>query len=211
VTEIRSFRRVFDLERRVYRVDRLRLNPGGVPVRGVVYFLVILSLAVVLARLPLVGSIAAAPPWYARDLAAPLVGAALLGVIRVEGRPFHLAALAFAGYLAGPRRLAGLRAYTSADKAWIPDDVVALPDGSDGRMRRLRYTGPGAVRVGVEHERRGRGRGHARPWAGRLTARPAVVLTERPGARPLHSAEVIWIARGARVLVRPAARRGTQI
>ena len=40
--EIRSYRRVFDLERRIYRVDRLRLNPGGVPVRGVVYFLVIL-------------------------------------------------------------------------------------------------------------------------------------------------------------------------
>jgi hypothetical protein len=32
--EIRSFRRVFDLERRIYRVDRLRLNPGGIPVRG---------------------------------------------------------------------------------------------------------------------------------------------------------------------------------
>ena len=32
--EVRSYRRVFDLERRIYRVDRLRLNPGGVPVRG---------------------------------------------------------------------------------------------------------------------------------------------------------------------------------
>ena len=37
--EIRSYRAVFDLERRIYRVDRLRLNPGGVPVRGVVYCL----------------------------------------------------------------------------------------------------------------------------------------------------------------------------
>ena len=36
--EIRSYRRVFDLERRVYSVDRLRLNPSGVPVRGIVYF-----------------------------------------------------------------------------------------------------------------------------------------------------------------------------
>ncbi len=33
--EIRSYRRVFDLERRIYQVDRLRLNPSGVPVRGV--------------------------------------------------------------------------------------------------------------------------------------------------------------------------------
>ena len=28
-----------------------------------------------------------------------------------------------------------------------------LPDGSDARMRRLRYTGPGAVLVSVAHER----------------------------------------------------------
>ena len=30
-SEIRSYRRVFDLERRIYSIDRLRLNPGGVP------------------------------------------------------------------------------------------------------------------------------------------------------------------------------------
>ncbi len=41
--EIRSYRAVFDLERRIYRVDQLRLNPGGIPVRGVVYFLAILA------------------------------------------------------------------------------------------------------------------------------------------------------------------------
>ena len=49
--EIRSYRRVFDLERRIYRIDRLRLNPGGVPVRGVVYFLV----AIVMALMGLLG------------------------------------------------------------------------------------------------------------------------------------------------------------
>ena len=36
--EIRSYRRVFDLERRIYSIDRVRLNPGGVPVRGVDVF-----------------------------------------------------------------------------------------------------------------------------------------------------------------------------
>jgi hypothetical protein len=34
--DIRSYRAVFDLERRIYRIDRLRLNPSGVPVRGVI-------------------------------------------------------------------------------------------------------------------------------------------------------------------------------
>ena len=44
--EIRSFRRVFDLERRVYSVDRFRLNPAGVPVRGILYLLVALLTAI---------------------------------------------------------------------------------------------------------------------------------------------------------------------
>ena len=45
--EIRSYRAVFDLERRIYRVDRMRLNPAGVPVRGIVYFLALLAAIVV--------------------------------------------------------------------------------------------------------------------------------------------------------------------
>ena len=42
---IRSYRRVFDLERRIYRVTRIRLNPGGIPIRGVVYLLALVVLA----------------------------------------------------------------------------------------------------------------------------------------------------------------------
>ena len=54
---------VFDLERRIYRVDRLRLNPGGVPVRGVIYLLLIILAALITARLPLLG-------WAARARSA---------------------------------------------------------------------------------------------------------------------------------------------
>src|ERR1700685_3026622 len=92
VIEIRSYRAVFDLERRIYRIDRLRLNPGGIPVRGVVYFLAILLAVLLAARLPLLAVVARALPWYLRDLALPGASAATLTVIRVEGRPFHLAA-----------------------------------------------------------------------------------------------------------------------
>ena len=36
---IRSYRRVFEVDRRIYRVDRWALPvPGGVPLRGVGYF-----------------------------------------------------------------------------------------------------------------------------------------------------------------------------
>jgi hypothetical protein len=88
VIEIRSYRAVFDLERRIYRVDRLRLNPGGIPVRGVVYFLAILLTTLIAGRLPLVGEPIRALPWYLRDLALPIASATLLSVIRIEGRRF---------------------------------------------------------------------------------------------------------------------------
>ena len=107
--EIRSYRAVFDLERRIYRVDQLRLNPGGIPVRGVVYFLAILLAMLIAGGLPLVGAAIGALPWYLRDLALPVASATVLSVIRIEGRPFHLAAYALLRYRAGSRRLAGVR------------------------------------------------------------------------------------------------------
>lgn len=203
--EIRSYRRVFDLERRIYRIDRLRLNPGGVPVRGVVYFLAILLAAVLARRLPLIEIIAKVTPWYLGDLAIPAASAALLTMIRVEGRPFHLAAFALARYGAGPRRLAGARRIADPAGRWYPDEIVLLPDGSDGRMRRLLYTGPGAVRVGVQHERADRA--SERGWSNlaRLRRGPALTLRGLPDGGALSHGEVIALAPGARLLVRSAA------
>ncbi len=151
--EIRSYRAVFDLERRIYRVDQLRLNPGGVPVRGVVYFLAILAATLLASRLPLLGTAVGALPWYLRDLALPVASATLLSVIRIEGRPFHLAAQALLRYRAGPRSFAGVRPCDAPGARWRPEEILLLPDGSDGEMRRLRYTGPGAVLVTAAHER----------------------------------------------------------
>ncbi len=144
--EIRSYRAVFDLERRIYRVDRLRLNPGGIPVRGVVYCLAILAGLALAGALPLLGTAVRTLPWYLRDLLLPGGSAALLMMIRVEGRPFHLAAAALARHALGPRQLAGLRPSVSP-AVWRPEGLLMLPDGSDPRLRHLRYTGPGAVRV----------------------------------------------------------------
>ncbi len=157
--EIRSYRAVFDLERRIYRVDRLRLNPGGVPVRGVVYCLAILACLALAGALPLLGSAVRALPWYLRDLLLPAGSAALLTMIRVEGRPFHLAAAALLHHLFGSHQLAGLLPVCGSLDAspgwlgaastgvWRPEELLMLPDGSDPRPRRLRYSGPGAVRM----------------------------------------------------------------
>ena len=206
MTEIRSYRRVFDLERRIYSIDTLRLNPGGVPVRDLVYFLVLLGFALLAARLPLAGWVIGKFPWYLADLAAPLLGAGVLGILRLDGRPFHLSAHALMQFWAGPRRLSHLRRCSSVSRVWLPPPILLLPDGSDSRMRRLRYTGPGAALLACEHECSGP------TGAGAVVATPRgssrrVTVRALPRARPLTDGKVIVLARGTRLLVRPARRR----
>lgn len=193
--EIRSYRRVFDLERRVYSIDSLRLNPGGVPVRGILYFVGLFTLGLIMGGLPLLGTVVHALPWYLRDLALPGGAATVLGMLRVEGRTFHLAALTLVRFWLGPRRLAGLRPSSAFGRRWYPDEVLILPDGSDPQMRRMRYTGPGAVRVMIEHER-----AHSR-------GRAALSLRQHLDGRTLERGEVILLAAGARMLVRSAIAR----
>jgi hypothetical protein len=146
MSEIRSYRSVFDLERRIYRIDRVRLNPNGVPLRGIVYWLTILVATLVVARVPLVGAVLGVFPWYMRELALPALAAALLSVVRVEGRPFHRAAVALVRYAAAPRYLCRWRPCAAPGCRWSPAQLLVLPDGGGARLRRLRYTGPGVVR-----------------------------------------------------------------
>jgi hypothetical protein len=193
--EIRSYRAVFDLERRIYRVDQLRLNPGGIPVRGVVYFLTILLATLIAGGLPLVRAAIGTLPWYLRDLALPVASATVLSVIRIEGRPFHLAAYALLRYRVRSRRLAGGRPCGGPGECWRPEEILLLPDGSDGGMRRLRYTGPGAVLITTAHERVDRGAGRR----GRLGSARSLTVRELPGGGALSSGQVIALAAGTRL------------
>jgi hypothetical protein len=204
--EVRSYRRVFDLERRIYSVDRVRLNPGGVPVRGVLYFLTLLAAGLVASGLPLIGSLFGVLPWFVRDLALPGAGAAVLSVIRIEGRVFHLAAQSLVRYWTAPRRLAGVRRCESAGETWSPEAILLLPDGSDHRMRGLRYTGPGAVLVSVEHERHGRARELGSSGIARAGLRPVLSLRQKPDAQVLAQGQVISLGVGARLRVRSTER-----
>jgi hypothetical protein len=151
VTEIRSYRRVFDLERRIYNIDQMRLNPAGVPVRGVVYLLASIVACLLSVHVPLFGAPVQRLPWFVRDIAAPAALAAVLTVIRIDGRRFHHAARAAVSHMWGSRRVVGLSERSLTGLRWRPDDLLFLPDGSDARARRLRYTGPGTVRVFVAH------------------------------------------------------------
>jgi hypothetical protein len=179
--EIRSYRSVFDLERRIYRVDRLRLNPTGVPVRGVIYALVLIAAALICGKAPALQALMRMLPWYLSYVALPVSCAALLTVVTIDGRPFHLAAQALLRYRCQPRQSVGLRQVRAGSGAqvgarWWPQEILVLPDGSDAHMRRLRYTGPGAVLVSVAHVCEGSGR------RSRGIGRSPVTLRERSSA-----------------------------
>lgn len=196
--EIRSYRSVFDLERRIYRVDRVRLNPAGVPLRGAVYFAALLLAGLLLAALPLAGALARVLPWYMRDLALPAGGAALLTMVRIDGRSFHLAAWALVGYALTPSRLAAGGAPVKEITRWRPQELVMLPDGSESRLRRLRCRGPAQVRVAVAHERV--------EWRhgvlGRLARHEGVTVRELPGRRAPARVQSIALSPGVRLRVR---------
>lgn len=202
--EVRSYRRVFDLERRIYSIDSLRLNPCGVPVRGVVYFMALLVCGVTIVHLPLIGLVAHVLPWYMRYLALPGISAMVLCMLRLEGRTFHLAAMALLRFSIGPRRLRGFRGCAARGERWWPEDVLMVPDGSDPRMREMRYTGPGAVLVATAHERSGRlerGRSTERVRPGRRAE-----LTVRECAAGGERGQVILLSAGTRMLVRGSRR-----
>src|SRR5918994_7243889 len=108
---IRSYRRVFEVDRRIYRVDRWALPvPGGVPLRGLAYFAAALGLVVLLGRLPgfaeLLGAVS--PPL--RYVVAPLAVAVLATQATPDGRAAHRFARSWLGVRwRAPRRSAGRR------------------------------------------------------------------------------------------------------
>jgi hypothetical protein len=199
--EIRSFRGVFELERRVYRVDTVRLNPAGIPLRGILYAAGLVPAFLVFGRLPPTAWVLGLVPWYVRYLGLPCIAAALATILKIDGRPFHHAARALALHCVAPRRLSGLSRAASPGARWRPPPVVLIPDGSDAGFRRLRYRGPGAVMIGYPHDRA--------EWTRRplVPGRGAADLTvrDRPGGRPLSRPVGLELADQVVLEVRPAA------
>src|ERR1700732_4289178 len=192
--EIRSYRRVFDLERRIYRIDQVRLNPGGVPVRGIVYSLAAIAASLICDRLPVIGTLLAPVPWFLRDLVVPAAIGSLLAVLRIDGRSFDRSLHALLRCGLGPRSVC-VRAGAARDPAsrWHPPALLMLPDGSEHRLRRLRFDGPGAAHVITRHrceERRG-----YLPRRFRRHARVVVVAATRAGEGA--SGSVIVLDRGS--------------
>ncbi len=196
--EIRSYRAVFELERRVYRIDTLRLNPGGVPLRGIVYAVGTVLATAVAGRIGPVGLVLGVLPWYVGYLGLPIAAAALFTIVRIEGRPFHLAAWALAVHRMTPRHTTRLGRAPAPRARWRPGRVVFIPDGSDSRLRRLRYRGPGAVLVCCAHDRVD----WRRPRSGPGVRRASVTVHPREGGRPLLRPAGLELEPGAVLEVR---------
>ena len=204
--EVRSYRTVFELERRLYRIDRLRLPPGGIPMRGALYCLALVVVAMFTSRLPLIGNVEAMVPWYLRYVAAPVGVSALLALLRVEGRPFHLAVRALVRHRLGPKWWRALRPAPPPGTAWRPSELLMLPDGSEGRWRAFAFEGPGAVMVTGAHDCHDRRGG---PFGAAL-GRPHVTVHERRDADVPQPRRVIALSAGARLRVRPSAGSGAR-
>jgi hypothetical protein len=179
--EIRSFRSVFALERRVYRIDTLRLNPAGVPLRGIAYALAAVALGLVAASVPPTSWLEGVLPWYLREIGLPVALGAALASVRLDGRPFHLALIPALWRVLAPTRLYALTPARPPRGRWRPPALLCIPDGSDAGFRALRYRGPGAVLVRHPHlrrewSRRGRADVTLHPLAGRCDRATALEL-----------------------------------
>jgi hypothetical protein len=205
VIEIRSYRRVFDLERRIYSVEGFRLNPAGIPVRGVIYFLGAVAAILTVTAMPLIGPCSRAIAWYLRDLVLPGAAAAVLCAIRIDGRTFHLAARGMLDLLARPTSVSGLARASAVGQRWIVPELLMLPDGSDPRLRRFRYRGPGAMLVQVEHRREGV---RERDRVGLAGPGATLRLSGPSRGRRLARGKVVVLDRDGCLLVAPARRGG---
>jgi hypothetical protein len=202
--EVRSYRGVFELERRVYRIDTVRLNPGGIPLRGIGYAVGLILLTLLASRVAVVRLILSPLPWYVRYLGLPITVAALATIVRIEGRPFHLAVQAMVAHRVRPRHTSRLERVPAPGARWRPGPVVLIPDGSDSRIRRLRYRGPGAVLVCCAHERAEWRRPRFRPAARSVD----LTLHPREDGRPLARPAALDLAAGTVVETRTRSRAG---
>jgi len=179
---IRSFRSVFELERRIHKIDRYRIPlPYGLPLRSLGFGVGCLLLVLVLDRLPVVGTALRTLPPPLRFVLLPVFAAYALGRLRIDGRPVHAAAGSVVRHRLRSRRVAAFRS-ARVGRARLAD-VVMAPDERQWRYRHGRVEGPAELLLRYPAQARQRG--------GKLVVRQA-------------GAGAMW--RGKRVIVRAGQR-----
>lgn len=145
---IRSFRVVFELDRRLHRIDRWRLPlPYGLPLRSLGYAAGALLAVLVAGALPVIGQVLGLLPAPVRFALIPGAVAYGLTAVRVDGRPAHDVALALVGWWLRPRvMVAWQRGAKPGDQIRL-GDIAYAPDCSGPRLRRGRVRGPATAIV----------------------------------------------------------------
>jgi TcpE family len=158
---IRSYRRVFRVDRRIYRVDRWALPvPGGVPLRGVLYFACALVALLAASALPVLGDLVEQLSAPFRYVILPLAVAVLGAQASPDGRTAHRFAADWLGArLRRRRRSAGRWVPLEGEPVAWHGNVALMWDGSGTELRRARVTGPATVTFAEPvHVERRRGR-----------------------------------------------------
>lgn len=187
--EIRSFRVVFALERRLFRIDRWRLPlPYGLPVRGIGYAAAALLSVLIAGALPGLGVVVAAVPAPVRLVIGPAAMAALLARVRIDGRPAHRCALAWARHRLGPRTLDAFSRVPARGTTHVMSEAVVLAvNSSDSHYRPAEVRGPAVVSLGLPATARQRRR------------RLEITAADGP---PLRRRREVTLAAGQRLVVR---------
>ena len=157
---IRSYRRVFEVDRRIYRVDRWALPvPGGVPLRGLGYLAATLGLVVLLEPLPGIGDLLGILSAPLRYVVLPLAIAVVATQAAPDGRSAHRFAGDWLRLRLRARRRSGLRSVPLEGEPVPWAGVLATRwDARAAQLHRARVQGPALVAFGVPVEfRDGRG------------------------------------------------------
>jgi hypothetical protein len=183
---IRSYRRVFEVDRRLYRVDRWTLPvPGGVPLRGLGYFVATLLAVIVCGRLPAVGALVGALSPPLRYVVLPLVVAVLGTQAAPDGRAAHRFAWNWLCLrVRARRRCAGRVVPLEGEPVPWHGELGMRFDGDGTELHRARVRGPARVTFTVPVQLTARGGGLVvRPGTGEpgtVVLAGGVVLEVRP-------------------------------
>lgn len=146
---LRSYRAVFDLEYRVYRLQRWTLPfPGGIALSTIAWTMGTAVAVLVADMVPGLGALLGLLPVPLRDLALPVGVGVLMSRYRPDGRPGHLFALAVMRFAAGPRHVDAFgRCAAPGRIERIIEPVALKPGAGDGGYRPGRLTGPAIVEL----------------------------------------------------------------
>lgn len=154
---IRSYRRVFEVDRRIYRIDRWALPvPGGIPLRAVGYFAATLLLLILLSALPATGDLVGTISAPLRFVVIPLAVAVLGSQAAPDGRAAHRFAIDWVGLKLRARRRSAARVLPLEDEPVLwHGDLGVTWDQHGTRIARARVTGPARVTFNVPIRMRG--------------------------------------------------------